>query len=297
MNVRRRLISWLTAKPQSSGATKAPSLQKGDVNATCSGSHGASSQEDSPSAGDPLVGLTDAALRGWFQPKTGELFRGFPVGVDDVVADVGCGDGSNAAFCARTGASVILVDIDSASIEKATARVHPIGDAYVKSFVSDCAPLPLADGSVSRVVCTEVLEHVDDPKTVMAELVRIGRPGALYLLSCPHPSSETLQKELAPPEYFQKPNHIRIFEVEEFVELARGSGLEILETDTYGFFWSIWWGLFWKTESSLGDVSHPLMHAWEKFWRQLLDLPGGVDVKHALDNLLPKSQLIIARKP
>lgn len=55
----------------------------------------------------------------------------------------------------------------------------------------------------------------------MAELVRVGQPGAQYLLTVPDPVAETVQKNLAPDSYFQKPNHIRIFQRDEFEQLVR----------------------------------------------------------------------------
>ena len=52
-------------------------------------------------------------------------------------------------------------------------------------LVSNSLPLPLTNGYASKVVCMEVLEHIDQPEPFMAELVRMGRPGTQYLLSVP----------------------------------------------------------------------------------------------------------------
>ena len=56
------------------------------------------------------VGLRDAALSGWYKTATGELFDGFCVRAEDIVADIGCGDGGNAAFCGRFAARVMVAD-------------------------------------------------------------------------------------------------------------------------------------------------------------------------------------------
>ncbi|WP_215199644.1 methyltransferase domain-containing protein, partial [Escherichia coli] len=49
---------------------------------------------------------------------------------------------------------------------------HQCGE--LECLVSDCDPLPLADATATRVVSTEVIEHVDDPRQFLAELVRVG---------------------------------------------------------------------------------------------------------------------------
>ena len=40
-----------------------------------------------------------------------------------------------------------------------------------------------------------------------------------------------------------------------------------------------------------------LLNEWAKFWQQLIKMPESFEMKQELDNLLPKSQIIIARKP
>src|SRR5262249_35072304 len=153
-------------------------------------------------------------LGGWCDPEKKELAPGFSISDGDVVIDVGSGDGGMAKFCAECGADVILIDRDRSRIDQAIAAVNVAGKA--RGLVADAVKLPFASGSAGRVICTEVLEHVDDPAAVMTELARIGSPNALYLLSVPGMESEDLQKQLAPPIYFEKPNHIRIFDDETF---------------------------------------------------------------------------------
>lgn len=60
-------------------------------------------------------------------------------------------------------------------------------------LVGDLHRVPLTDGSLDAVVCTGVLEHVQDPDRVVAELWRVLRPGGRIYVSLPflqgyHPS-------------------------------------------------------------------------------------------------------------
>lgn len=45
--------------------------------------------------------------------------------------------------------------------------------------------LPLRDGAVDAVLCTEVLEHVDQPDQALEECSRVMRPGAVLILTAP----------------------------------------------------------------------------------------------------------------
>lgn len=254
----------------------------------------ATAEPDRISSGD--LGLRDASMSGWFNPDTRELCPGFKICREDVVVDVGCGNGGNARFCASLGASVTLVDILPEALERAEklAKLEP---GSVTAIQSDGNPLPLSDSFASRVISTEVLEHVDDPPTFIRELVRIGRPGCVYLLSVPDAVGEEIQKKVAPDFYFQKPNHIRIFQRDEFTKLARDAGLIVDQQAYYGFYWALYWSMFWPLRVSGHDPRHPVLDNWIKTWTAVLDSPAGPRIQELMNQVMPKSQVIIAHKP
>lgn len=255
------------------------------------------------------VGLKDAVQAGWYQSETGELFRGFPVTADDVVVDVGCGAGGASLFCARYGAQVVYCDLDPANIESLDEKIRSTAARDPRGIVTDCTPLPIEDGFASRVIAMEMLEHVDDPDAILVELARIGKPGALYLISVPDASAERLQLPIAPPEYFRKPNHIHIFETADLEQLITSAGLEIVERSSYGFFWNLWMNMYWVCDRAAKNtpqaVSHdctkppyfPLLDDWTSLWARLSSLEEAQPLIRELDKALPKSQIFIARKP
>jgi len=254
-------------------------------------------------------GLVDAVQSGWYLGDSNELFKGFAVSVEDSVLDVGCGAGGATLFCANRGAQVTFTDVVPEKIESLRARVAQTVARKAEGFVSDSIPLPVAANSMSRVISMEVLEHVEDPAAFLRELVRVGQPGALYLLAVPDPVGENMQKGFAPAYYFERPNHIHVFEREEFARLVSDAGLEIVRRDAFGFFWTFWMFLYWTLAKTTGDelvgTSHdvvqppypPLLNDWAKLWHQIIKMPEAAPMKQALDQLLPKSQVIIARKP
>ncbi|RAI67283.1 SAM-dependent methyltransferase [Pseudomonas fluorescens] len=255
------------------------------------------------------VGLHDAMHDGWFSGDSGELLKGFAITADDTLLDVGCGEGVATLFAIRQGASVIFTDSEHDKVRDLARQVAAQSDKPNLGLVSNSLPLPLAEGCASKIVCMEVLEHIDQPEPFMAELVRMGRPGALYLLSVPSPVGEHLQKGIAPASYFQSPNHVQIFSPERFAALVENAGLVIEHRQASGFFWVMGMIFFWASERAAGrDLGGavrdriqapypPLMESWAKTWQDLLAQPDGLAIKRMLDQFMPKSQVIIARKP
>ncbi len=52
-------------------------------------------------------------------------------------------------------------------------------------LIFDGQRIPLADSSMDHILCTEVLEHVFTPVSVLAELNRVLRPGGTMLITVP----------------------------------------------------------------------------------------------------------------
>lgn len=52
-------------------------------------------------------------------------------------------------------------------------------------FCGDAAFLPLADGSVDTILCTEVMEHVPHPEKTIEEFARVLRPGGTVITTAP----------------------------------------------------------------------------------------------------------------
>lgn len=256
---------------------------------------------------DPRIcGLTDAVRRGWYRVETGELFPGFQVNGDDIVLDVGCGEGNAVLFCARRGAHVVFSDVDPAKVAALIQMAHRSPARKVEGFVSDSLPLPLPDEYATKIMSTEVLEHTPCPEKILKEMVRVGKPGARYLITVPDARSEMLQKPVAQPGYFSEPNHIQIFDRQRFVRLVEVSGLTVERYDTWGFFWTIFMSLFWIAKRSEGvngavldsikPPYHPVLQSWSNTWAQLMELEGSEKLMESFDQVLPKTQVIIARK-
>jgi arsenite methyltransferase len=112
-------------------------------------------------------------VRATLAPQPGEL-----------VLDVGSGPGFLAAEIAHdVGPSGRVHGVDpSAAMLEIARRRTTAGDAAPLRFGPGAADaLPLADETFDAVVCTQVLEYVDDVAGALAEMRRVLRPGGRLL--------------------------------------------------------------------------------------------------------------------
>jgi 2-polyprenyl-6-hydroxyphenyl methylase / 3-demethylubiquinone-9 3-methyltransferase len=93
--------------------------------------------------------------------------------------DIGCGGGLMAEEVARMGFVVTGIDPAEAAIDVAAdhARRSGLNIAYQ---VGAGEALPFDDGQFDLVYCCDVLEHVVDVPSVIAESARVLRPGGVY---------------------------------------------------------------------------------------------------------------------
>ncbi len=109
-----------------------------------------------------------------------ELLAGVPLKGKRFL-DVGCGLGYFSQRAANLGAKVIGVDIGKKLIEKAKQRV-PKG----KFFIASASDLPFKNESFDIVLCTEVIEHVDNQRKVLSEIFRVLKKGGVFAITTPN---------------------------------------------------------------------------------------------------------------
>lgn len=99
------------------------------------------------------------------------------------VVDYGCGPGHLAMEIARRvgkSGQVWGLDINEEFISRTRARALDQGlEARVNTELMEGEELPLADASVDRVLCKNVLEYVPDPDATVREFRRVLHPGGL----------------------------------------------------------------------------------------------------------------------
>jgi 2-polyprenyl-3-methyl-5-hydroxy-6-metoxy-1,4-benzoquinol methylase len=99
------------------------------------------------------------------------------------VLDLGAGLGAMSEELILRGARVTSLEpgASSASLTRRRVERHN-GQFTLIQCVGEAVPLP--DASIDLVVSLQVLEHVTDPKQVLAEVWRVLKPGGHFYLAC-----------------------------------------------------------------------------------------------------------------
>ncbi len=56
----------------------------------------------------------------------------------------------------------------------------------IKVFAADARHIPIADGEISLIICSEVLEHIEDVRVAVSELRRVLKPEGTLIISAPN---------------------------------------------------------------------------------------------------------------
>lgn len=125
----------------------------------------------------------DTDAEGQFDPgfrtycRVRDTIEEIPAG--SVVLDVGCNSGGlGRRLIAEKGCVMQGVDLRPELVERARAKGY-------EARVAAAEELPYENGRFDVVVVSEILEHVHDPRPVLAEARRVVRPGGLLFGDVP----------------------------------------------------------------------------------------------------------------
>ncbi|HEX6517542.1 MAG TPA: methyltransferase domain-containing protein [Nocardioidaceae bacterium] len=222
----------------------------------------------------------------------------------DRVLDMGCGAGRHAFELYRRGADVVAFDQDAdelAAVSDMFAAMRQAGEvpagaeADVKQ--GDALQLPFADGEFDRVVAAEVLEHIPDDETAIAELARVLRPGGTLAVTVPRWFPERVCWALSEAYHAVEGGHVRIYTSEELTGKLRRAGLSLEgRGHAHGLHSPYWW---LKCLVGVDDADHPLPRAYHRLlvW-DIMKRPWVTRAaERVLDPVIGKSLVLYLSKP
>ena len=225
----------------------------------------------------------------------------------DRVLDMGCGAGRHAFEMYRRGGDVIAFDQDGDELAavldlfgaRRDAGEVPAGaEADIKQ--GDALAMPFADEEFDRIVAAEVLEHIPDDRTAIAELVRVLRPGGTIAVTVPRWLPEKVCWALSDAYHEVEGGHVRIYTGHELVAKLEAAGLEHVGRDhAHGLHAPYWW---LKCLVGVDNDAHPLVKAYHQVlvW-DIMKRPGYSTAtrlaERLLDPLIGKSLVLYLRKP
>ena len=202
----------------------------------------------SPEAGaaDPPGGFDDERYR-----EILAVCEGLPA-VPRVVVDVGANDGYATAVIGIGRASRVFgIDISRQLLRRFRERL-PAQTAVE----APGGTLPLKDGSVDFLFCTETLEHLPDPAAALVDFARVLAPGGVLMVQSPNAhrlrnlnllhlaigwlglwNDRVLQKKTVHENsWYNGTTWHRDFSVRDYREMARRAGLTIRSLHSRDFF-------------------------------------------------------------
>lgn len=151
------------------------------------------------------------------------------VGPEDEVLDVACGPGLVACALAARAKHVTGIDLTPAMIARAQEIQREQGLTNLTWQIGNVLPLPFPDGSFSLVVTRYTFHHFLDPGAVLAEMVRVCRPGGRVLVSDTVMAPEK-REFYDVEEKLRDPSHTRTLTPAEFLQMAAELKLQEIQT-------------------------------------------------------------------
>jgi SAM-dependent methyltransferase len=150
------------------------------------------------------------------------------------VLDLGCGEGRHTFEAYRRGARVASLDLSADGLAT-TARwcgaMRLAGEAPPAASAApvrgDLRRLPFPDASFDRVIASEVLEHITDDVTAIAELARVLRPDGRAAVTVPRYWPERVCWALSDRYHETEGGHVRIYRADELAGRLAAAGLRL----------------------------------------------------------------------
>jgi len=218
------------------------------------------------------------------------------------VLDLGCGEGRHAIHLLVSEAvDIVAVDLNIADLRTACERARPFTEleavpGHLLFGVADGLQLPFADNTFDVVICSEVLEHIEDYRAVLAEIDRVLKPGGIFAASVPAFFPEWLCWRLSDEYHRVEGGHIRIFRERELRGSIEKLGHRYFSRHkAHALHSPYWWlkCLLWhRPESRLLAAYHKLL-----VWDLMQKPPLTRALEKLLDPLLGKSIVLYFVKP
>lgn len=219
------------------------------------------------------------------------------------ILDIGSGPGRHTCAAVRfPGVTAIGADISFDDIKEAKERLR------FQQDLNECAGqwglstasilnLPFDDGVFDVLLCAEVLEHIPDHESAVAELIRVVKPGGKVAVSVPRYLPEKICWLLSDAYHLVNRGHVRIYRKNELIELLEKQGLHVRGSHyAHGLHSPYWW-----LKCLVGPTreDHPVVNLVHRFL--VWDLMEEPRFSRMLDRLLNpfigKSLVIYMEKP
>jgi SAM-dependent methyltransferase len=190
---------------------------------------GAGGEADAACDYDAYYHEANLSVPSFIERRLDEIVGGFaPFRRTGRLLDIGCGAGTLLHAARRAGWDAAGTEVSRPAVE------HVRGEGF-EVFAGELQQARFPDGHFDVVTASEILEHLPDPRVLLAEAARILRPGGLFWGTTPHGrglSARALGIEwstVSPPE------HLQLFSLGGMRRLLKSAGFTRARVITQGF--------------------------------------------------------------
>ena len=174
------------------------------------------------------------------------------------VLDVGCGEGRHIFGILNEFEDVYCygLDQDIPSLDKCKEGLEFFKELDFNGTVfqqGSVYQLPYKENFFDLIICSEVLEHLEDYHAAIDEIYRVLKPGGKFLSSVPSYWPEKICWSLSSGYQNMPGGHVRIFKKYQVIDEIVDHGFEYDHSERFHALHSAYWWLrclFWNSQDS-----------------------------------------------
>ncbi len=143
-----------------------------------------------------------------------------------------CGSGMDAEYVARSGGSVVAMDISSGCLGRARVRADRHGVDYML-VRGDAENLPFRDSSFDYAFVHDGLHHLPEPERAIREMARVALRGILITEPADANLTKLLIRSRVMKPYEEAGNYVIRFDAHGLVPLCRDLGFDRISSSRY----------------------------------------------------------------
>lgn len=141
--------------------------------------------------------------------------------------DIGCGAGTLLTVAKRVG-------WDAQGVEVSVPTVEYLRKQGLNVFAGELAQASFPTGHFDVVTAGELLEHVPDPSSLVAEVARILRPGGVFWATTPHAHGASGRLLKLRWSIVSPPEHLHLFSIRGLTGLLARHGFQRVRVTSEG---------------------------------------------------------------
>ncbi len=190
------------------------------------------------------------------------------------ILDIGCGEGRHVvACCQQKNIFCAGADLNLADLLKTKEKLEfhdKLNDFSSSKWVltsTDILNLPVKNSKFDVVICSEVLEHIENDKEAVKELFRVLKNRGILAISVPRFMPEKICWLLSDEYLDENLGHIRIYKKKALINMIEDNGATHFKTHYAHSLHSPFWWLKCligcnRTDSFLINLYHKLL-VWD----------------------------------